>query len=271
VEFGGCFSIKRGNFGVTHVAFRRTSNNWKPKYVESETRQEREGHSKATLRWRRKSDHQHRLRSRSWRRKATCSRLGLVAGSTGSTAGAVIEGKRETEKEMKVKIVSSKDYVAGWLDTTIHDFLKVLSPSAASTKYALITCLDSNPNPASLRSKSPELKPIGSKLQVLGDGLLLPTKLLLETDSRSQVFFGFDEVWFFPSRDIEPKPLSASVVGPTRLNQVRFNKLGKWMSENSCSMALGGGEGLNFVVRAHGPVRFLLGYSIEQPDASLAA
>ena len=171
---------------------------------------------------------------------------------------------------MSAKIVSDKDYVAGWLDSSIHDFLKVLSPHAASTKYALITCLDSNPNPASLRNRSPELKAVADRLEIRGSALLLPTALLLETDSANQIFFGFDEVWFFPNKTIEPKPESASLVGPARLNQARFNKLGKWMSANSCSMALGGGEGLNFVVRAHGLVRFLLGYSIEQPNPALA-
>ena len=172
---------------------------------------------------------------------------------------------------MSARIVSYKNYVAGWLDSSIHDFLEVLSPSAESIRYALITSLDSNPNPASLCSKSPELKPIANKLQTLGAGLLLPTELLLENESRNQIFFGFDEIWFFPSKSIQPKPPSLSLVGPARLNQARLNKLGKWMSDNSCSLALGGGEGLNFVVRAHGLVRFLLGYSIEQPDAALAS
>ena len=172
---------------------------------------------------------------------------------------------------MSVKIVSNKDYVAGWLDSSIHDFLEVPLPSVASTKYALITCLDSNQNPASIRNKSPELKPIAKKLQIVGSGLLLPTELLLETESSNRKFFGFDEVWFFPSKSIQPKPPSASIIGPTRLNRARFNKLGKWMSENSCSLALGGGEGLNFVVRAHGLARFLLGYSIEQPESALAS
>ena len=171
---------------------------------------------------------------------------------------------------MSSKIVSYKDYVAGWLDSSIHDFLKVLSPNDPCTKYALITCLDSNLEPASIRDKSPELKSLSRKVQVLGSGLLLPTDLLLKTDARNQIFFGFDEVWFFPNKSIEPKPKSALLIGPGRLNQARFNKLGKWMSENSCAMALGGGEGLNFVVQAHGLVKFLLGYSIEQPEPSLA-
>ncbi|MCE9552088.1 MAG: hypothetical protein K8T91_01780 [Planctomycetes bacterium] len=170
---------------------------------------------------------------------------------------------------MTMKIVSYKNYVAGWLDTSIHDFLEVLSPNAASTKYALITCLDSNPNPASLLDKSSELKSIAEIVDVVGKGLLLRTDLLLEADALKPIFFGFDEVWFFPTKTISPKPDSLTLVGPGRITQAKFNKLGRWMSVNSCSMALGGGEGLNFVVRAHGLVKFLLGYSIEQPESSI--
>src|SRR5260370_37596148 len=92
--------------------------------------------------------------------------------------------QRKAEKQKSTRIVSYKDYVAGWLDSSLHDFLEVLSPNAASTKYALITCLVSNPNPASLCEKSPELKSIASKAQILGGGLLLPTDALLATDAR---------------------------------------------------------------------------------------
>jgi hypothetical protein len=140
-----------------------------------------------------------------------------------------------------------------------------------NSKYALITCLDSDPNPASLREKSPELKSIANKLDVVGTGLLLPTKLLLETDSSKRIFFGFDEVWFFSNKSIQPKPPSLSLVGPARLNQARLEKVGKWMADNSCSLALGGGEGMNFVVQAHGLVRFLLGSSIEQPESTFVS
>lgn len=168
-------------------------------------------------------------------------------------------------------MVSHDNYVAGWLDSSIHEFLEALSPNAVSTKYALITCLDSHLNPASLRDKSPELKSIASRARALATGLLLPTKLLLEANSRQRIFFGFDEVWFFPSNRIEPKPDSAWLVGPARIDQPKLNKLGKWMSRNSCSLALGDGEGLNLVVRAHGLVRYLLGHSLEQPNASVAS
>ena len=172
---------------------------------------------------------------------------------------------------MSAKIVSYQDYVAGWLDSSVHDFLQVGTLGAGEAAYALITRLDSNPNPASLRNKSPELKAIAKKVEILGTGLLLPTELLLETESRHQIFFGFDEVWFFPNKSIQPKPDSISIVGPARLNKARLKVLGKWMASNSCSLALGGGEGLNFVVKAHGLVKPLLGHSIEQPESAFVS
>jgi hypothetical protein len=172
---------------------------------------------------------------------------------------------------MTARIVSYKDYVAGWLDSSIHDFLEVLSPRTASTRYALITCLDSQPEPASLLQKSPELQSLVSKIEILGSGLLLPTRWLLESKNTQRLFFGFDEVWFFPGREIQPKPRTASLVGPARLTQTRLEKLGPWLETNACSLGLGGGEGLNFVVRAQGLARFLLGCSLEQAEGSLVA
>jgi hypothetical protein len=169
-----------------------------------------------------------------------------------------------------MKLVTYKNYVAGWLDTSIHDILEVLSASAASTKYALITCLDSNPHPATMIDKSPELQSLRESVEVRGAGLLLRTDDLLEAERRRPIFFGFDEVLFFPNKRMRPKPASLSLVGPARPSQARINKIGKWMTANFCAMALGGGEGLNFVVRARGLVRFLLGSSIEQPEPSLA-
>jgi hypothetical protein len=170
---------------------------------------------------------------------------------------------------MSTEIVSYKDYVAGWLDSSIHDFLEVLSPGNAAAKYALITCLDSNAAPASLRKKSPELKLLASKARTLGTGLLLPTELLLQANSQSRILFGFDEIWFFPSNNIEAKAESPSLVGPGRLDQEKLNKLGGWMSRCSCSLALGDGEGLNFIVKAQGLAKCLLGHSLTQPEPTV--
>jgi len=132
-------------------------------------------------------------------------------------------------------------------------------------KYALITCVDSNLVPGSLLDKSPELKALEKHAQPLNGGLLLPTRILLEVQKQKQLFFGFDEVWFFPDSAIEPKPSSAWLVGPARIDQAKLNKLAQWMSANSCSLGLGDGEGLNFIVKARGLVKHLLGHSIERP------
>lgn len=166
-----------------------------------------------------------------------------------------------------MKIISDQKYVAGWLDSSIHDFFQVLS-SNASTRYALVTCLDSNRNPAALRNESPELRPLAEKLKIVGDALILRTDLLLNAKTAPRIFFGFDELWLFPHKSVTRTPPPGLLVGPARLDHSRFKKIVRWMSANDCSMALGGGEGMNFVVRAQGLVKLLLGYSIEQPDSS---
>jgi hypothetical protein len=203
-------------------------------------------------------------------RKAARSRLGLDAGSADPIAGPSVDLSRIEEEQVSSRILSQEGYVAGWLDSTVHDFLEVLSPRAQSTKYALITCLDSNVKPASLLDRSPELKAHADEFESIGGGLLIPTAKLIEIEKGQRILFGFDELWFFRHREIEPKPSSASIVGPGRLDKARLGKLGKWMKASECTMGLGGGEGLNFVVRAHGLARIILGFSIEQPELSLA-
>jgi len=132
-------------------------------------------------------------------------------------------------------------------------------------RYALITCLDSNLKPASLLKKGVELGPLADAARPIGNGLLVPTWLLLQVCSHNQLFFGFDEVWFFPRIITEPKPNTAWLVGPARIDQSKLDGLGGWMADNSCSLALGDGEGLNFIVRARGLAKHLLGYSVDQP------
>jgi hypothetical protein len=173
---------------------------------------------------------------------------------------------------MSSKIVHYKRYIAGWLNSSIHDYLEDRRPRGESTKYALITCLDSDLDPASLRLRSPSLNSLADAV-MLGKGLLLPTEVLLRADSTTQLFFGFDEVWFFPHKPLSPKPKSAWIVGPAKLNQAKLSRLGKWMSENHCSLALGDGNGLNFIMKAEGLVRDMLSHSIDQPkgDAIEAA
>ena len=171
------------------------------------------------------------------------------------------------EDHTNSKIVHYRDYVAGWLDCSIHDFLEVFPSNSKTMSYALITCLDSNLEPSSMLQKSPELQSLAKTAMPLGKGFLLPTRPLLETDSAKQIFFGFDEVWFFPTNEIEPKPDSAWLVGPSRINQAQLDNIGRWMSNNSCALGLGDGDGLNFIVKARGLTRHFLGLSLFQPES----
>jgi len=80
------------------------------------------------------------------------------------------------------------------------------------------------------------------------------------------MFFGFDEIWFFPSEPLQPKPDTAWLVGPARVEGRTLKALGSWMTANSCTLALGGGTGLNFVLKARGLVKYFVGISTDQPS-----
>ncbi len=171
------------------------------------------------------------------------------------------------ENERKKKMVHYQDYVAGWLDSSIHDFLGALPRNSDdSTAFALITCLDSNLDLTSLLKRSPELQAAMNGAKPFKKGLLVPAKLLQKASLRNLLFVGFDEIWFFPSDRIEPKPHSTWIIGPNRIDQAKLDKLGCWMVENDCSLALGDGDGLNVIVKAQGLVKYLIAHSLYQPE-----
>jgi hypothetical protein len=163
-------------------------------------------------------------------------------------------------------MIAYEDYVAGWISSSIHEFLKIVPASAASMRYTLVTCLDSELRPRDFfENGGGGVELVAREAIPVGDGLVIPTKRLLAAESEHQMFFGFDELWFFPSSDIQPKPRSAWLVGPERINQAKLDQLGAWMLRNSCALALGDGEGLNFVTKARGLVKHVLAHTMEQP------
>jgi hypothetical protein len=163
-------------------------------------------------------------------------------------------------------MVYHNGYVAGWLNSSIAEFLGVLPRSSESAAYALITCLDSNTNPAAILDGNAELRAELNGVATLKNGLILPSRLLHKASLRSRLFFGFDEIWFFSTAEIEPKPQSASIVGPNRINQETLDELGHWMDANGCSLALGDGAGLNLIVKAYGLVKQVVAHSLAQPE-----
>jgi hypothetical protein len=166
------------------------------------------------------------------------------------------------------EIVNYKKYVAGWLDMSIHDFLARIPPTAPRAAHALITTLDSDPNPAALLDRSAQLRAMLKGAKPLHSGLLVPLRLLQEANVRDALFFGFDEVWLFPLGSVKPKPNVGSIVGPNRIDQTKLDLLGPWINKNECFLALGDGTGLNVIVKAEGFVREVIAKSLYQPEPS---
>src|SRR5437879_6307031 len=100
-------------------------------------------------------------------------------------------------------------FTTGWLDTTLHDFLSEIDSVAPSMKFALITALDSSPDVAVLIERHAALGEHGT---VVGKGVLVPTRRLLTAARARRLFFGFDEVWFFPKETSRPKPDGVTIV-----------------------------------------------------------
>lgn len=162
-------------------------------------------------------------------------------------------------------MVSELGYTAGWFDSSIHDFLEELPRAFPSILIALITCLDSNPNVRHTFQNSPKLRALMPEASVFGKGLILPTTRLLEINREGEIFFGFDEVWFFPVQPKHPKPDSIHLVGPERIDQKTLGQVAPWMKQTSCSLGLGDGTGLNVTAKVHGLIRYLMAHSVSQP------
>ena len=93
------------------------------------------------------------------------------------------------ETARQTTLLHYKDYVAGWLDSSVHDSLEVFLGGSASTAFALITCLDSNLDPQSLLARNADLQCVLKGAKPLGKGLLLPSRRLQEADfARSALF-----------------------------------------------------------------------------------
>jgi len=164
------------------------------------------------------------------------------------------------------RTLQTEPYCAGWLDSSVHDFLADVETPPNSMKYALITCLDSCNDVASMLGKSESLCPLLPHVQAIGNGVLVSTKRLLAADRRQRIFFGFDEIWFFPRPAVETKPTQLWLTGPSELSGSLPAELVRWMDRSRCSLGLGDGTGLNFVAKLSGVARCL----VSEWNASLA-
>ncbi|MBI1923594.1 hypothetical protein HYR99_05030 [Candidatus Poribacteria bacterium] len=152
----------------------------------------------------------------------------------------------------------TQTYTTGWIDSSIHTFLADIRVPPPSMTYALITCLDSCFDLPSIVNKSQAFSDIQSHGRMIGKGLVITTRKLLAMEQKHRIFYGFDEVWFFPHFHIQPKPPQICITGPMDLSEELPDKLVRWMEDSQCALGLGDGTGLNFVVKLTGIAKHLV-------------
>jgi hypothetical protein len=135
--------------------------------------------------------------------------LGLDTKEPAGARSSLETGRVIVESQKKKKTVRYKSYVADWLDSSIADFLPELPRESEKAAYVLMTCLDSSSDVASLLKKTTGLRAAVNGVKTVKKGAIVPLKLLHKARVRDRLFVGFDEIWFFPTDAIEPKPESA--------------------------------------------------------------
>ncbi|HVA47777.1 MAG TPA: hypothetical protein VNH11_15520 [Pirellulales bacterium] len=154
---------------------------------------------------------------------------------------------------------TASQYTAGWIGTTIHNFLSDLEPATAIA-YALITCLDSSVDLAPVVERNAALRELRKRgeLHLLGKGFFLKTRGLLKLNRESRLFFGFDELWLCSRAPVAPKPDDLFITGPDRISDQALDRLSLWMPHNHCSLALGDGTGMNFCAKLTGIAKYVV-------------
>jgi hypothetical protein len=110
-----------------------------------------------------------------------------------------------------------------------------------AANYVLISVLDSNPDVANTITAARLLAEIHGSYS-LGSGIVVNIKELVRENSMQQIFFGFDEIWLFQEKPIEPKPRDFTIVTPSSiLSSSVPQSLADWMRRSKCLAGVGDG------------------------------
>lgn len=166
---------------------------------------------------------------------------------------------------------AKSDFIVGWIDTSVHDFLASLGPPAKDMAFAFITCVDSSFDMPSVLSHSKHLLPIQQQCNLLQGGICVPTQFLVEQDRIGRLFTGFDELWLLAEPPVSPKPGSLIITGPYRISDAALQLANPWMRQNKCALALGDGTGLNYIAKLSGVAKTIIQAMNLTQDAPFAA
>jgi hypothetical protein len=166
-------------------------------------------------------------------------------------------------------------YIPGWIDTSIHDFLLDITEISSGMSYTIIACLDSCSEVSSMVKKSKHFQSVINNYSSIGNSLLVKTKDLVNIESENRIFFGFDEIWFIPQKsfvlrnsengtniidhnlvqlqnqqiDLMDSSTALTLVSPHKLESTSIQKLVDLMRLFNLSCILGDGVGMNYLLK----------------------
>lgn len=142
----------------------------------------------------------------------------------------------------------------GWFvaraEGSVAQILEARTEVLTTLSCALLSCIDSNTQLAEIPLIQQLVTQAPQDCAFLGSGLVCTIECLYDFKRRSELFNGFDEVWFFARRPEHKRPDTGYLVAP--YNVVRdelSNAVADWMRDTDCYVGLGDGIGINIISR----------------------
>jgi len=189
-----------------------------------------------------------------------------LAGAEGDDAARVeleclraeLSGTGQSVEVSSLTTEAHLSFYAEWLpDIDISSVLAGMHEVIAQFPYVVLSCLDSARSVASLPSIQSFAASRGLSRDVLGEDLLLdgPRFQLLATDEN--FLTGFDEVWFCQQRPYVESPRGFVLTSDRPIQGSPPQAVRAWMTDADCELALGDGDGLNYITSSLGLARLL--------------
>lgn len=140
-----------------------------------------------------------------------------------------------------------QDLFVGHVDSAgIPTVLESLVELDLSFAYAMVTVIDSDPRVARLPSIATLLRAQRKGVSILDRSIVVPRLTLLELVREWDLFNGFDEVWFFESVPLLPRPADVVITADVSMKTRDLGHVAAWMEASGARLGLGDGEGVNY-------------------------
>ena len=136
----------------------------------------------------------------------------------------------------------------GWIEDRIWYLEKSNWYVFYELPWCLVTCIDSSRNIKNLIPTKKIIADGEESCSLLGDGLVVGNKRIIDVVRKYNLFNGFDEIWLYKNRPTIEKPEEVSIVSTLDLSKDKpSKKLLDWFEESDCVLGLGDGIGMNYI------------------------